>query len=776
MSVASPRVIVGYRVAASIVLSTYAALSLSRRPPVRTLKAHEHPGVDDSTLRKFVAARTRWTAVTARRIFMERFGSAVRPYLLVLAFLSISIVLAAAIWIGTERQETANTDRVMDWTLSDLQLVLDQRGENLENASRLLSGQPAFVGLVLDRDGTSLTSYLEPLVNSNAADNLIVTDRAGAVISQLSGKPSSEGNTILSRPEVEQALSGHILRGIIKATPGSLALTVMVPVYDKDGTLPIGVLIVQDYLDDRFTSSLHSAGNAGLEYVYADEGGIYPFSYWDGSSLPVSLPPPIALPPPPTSAPATLRKIQTTAGERYFKFTPIKSLGDARIGWFGVEAPVISIQDHLRDPIVLVVVLNLAIACLFGFVAVRYYLNPLESARRVFQRRADGKFAEGPLNGSRMLGLGKLVNRLAADSRGALEAVTKERNHNEAIIRSLGAAVIVTDKANRISSANPAAELLLKDHGSELIGRPWYSLFFATQDSGDAHLLDTDSNENGGGAELGRTIRRKFFLRRDRRVALQVSSRQLIDDGPTGYVHLLEDASEQEEFIRAKDEFLMNAAHEFRAPLTAMRGSIDSLIENQSTLDKRDLNFLLRNLQQAVIRFQAFSENLIDIGNVIAGRFVVRPYPCELRGILDSAISQIKYRLDARGQTISSEMECTPPCRVFADRERIVQVLVNLISNASKYGPEDQPILISVVPADEFVVICVVDKGPGIDPSDQAEIFKRYYRGKRARTEGLGLGIGLALSKEIVEAHGGQIGFTSEADRGTTFWFSLLRA
>ncbi len=249
-----------------------------------------------------------------------------------------------------------------------------------------------------------------------------------------------------------------------------------------------------------------------------------------------------------------------------------------------------------------------------------------------------------------------------------------------------------------------------------------------------------------------------------------------MENSIAGCVHALEDASTQEQFIRAKDEFVVNAAHEFRGPLAALRTSVEVLIEDQSTLSKQELNFMLRNMQRAVVRFQGFAENLIDMGNIIAGRFMVRPVPCRFEEILELAIGQVKSQLEAREQTLDVRTHCPKDCGVFADRARIVQVLVNLIGNASKYGPDRESILASISADERFMIVEITDRGPGVPPDEQDRLFQRFYRGKRAMVEGTGLGLGLALAKEIVEAHGGQIGLKSQMGAGTTFWFSLLLA
>ena len=102
--------------------------------------------------------------------------------------------------------------------------------------------------------------------------------------------------------------------------------------------------------------------------------------------------------------------------------------------------------------------------------------------------------------------------------------------------------------------------------------------------------------------------------------------------------------------------------------------------------------------------------------------------------------------------------------------------MVNLLTNAGKYGPDNEAIILWICADERSVNIDVSDRGTGIAPDEQAQLFQRFYRGKRGSVEGTGLGLGLALAKEIVEAHGGKIGIKSQVGEGTTFWFSLPKA
>jgi signal transduction histidine kinase len=229
--------------------------------------------------------------------------------------------------------------------------------------------------------------------------------------------------------------------------------------------------------------------------------------------------------------------------------------------------------------------------------------------------------------------------------------------------------------------------------------------------------------------------------------------------------------SAQEQLVRAQDEFIMNAAHELRGPLASLRASVELLVEDHISMAPKDLGLMLKTMQTAVIKFQGLVENLLDLGTVQAGRFRVSPAPTRLKWLLDDAITQIRPLLERRSQRL--DLTESTSHTILADRIRITQVLSNLLTNASKYSPEGSVIGLNASEHDGFVFIEVTDQGAGIEPDELPNLFQRFYRGRRAAEGSIGTGLGLALAREIVRAHGGQMDVKSEPGQGATFWFSL---
>jgi signal transduction histidine kinase len=392
--------------------------------------------------------------------------------------------------------------------------------------------------------------------------------------------------------------------------------------------------------------------------------------------------------------------------------------------------------------------------------------------------RAAQKIASGDLSGEIGLAqndeLGDLARQMEImrqQLRDAFQTAMTERNRYAAVIQSMGVATVITDNNLTIAAANLAAQSLLEQDATRLIGQSLNQILANGKDGNSQSVAWSLDDAIG---DQGLVARGRFHLRTNLRAMLDVISTPVQMNGvPAGYVHVLRDAAAEEQMVRVKDEFMMNVAHELRGPLASLRASIELLVDDFAEMSRPDLGLMLRTMQRSVLKFQGLVENLVDVGTIQAGNFRVRPFPNRVEDLIEDALSQTQAMVQARQQTVETKFNCALPCLVSADRPRIMQVLINLITNASKYGPESEPILVSVSTQDRAAIIEVEDRGQGISPGEQENLFKRFYRGRRAEEEGIGIGLGLALAREIVTAHGGQIGVKSGLGKGTTFWFSL---
>jgi signal transduction histidine kinase len=222
--------------------------------------------------------------------------------------------------------------------------------------------------------------------------------------------------------------------------------------------------------------------------------------------------------------------------------------------------------------------------------------------------------------------------------------------------------------------------------------------------------------------------------------------------------------------IRERDDLLSLVTHEMKNPLTSIAG-YTSFAED--AVKNHDQDLALESLQ--VVRCETervlrLAEDLLDLAQVNAGKFSVRMESVDLRDVVERIAT--RYMMTT-GRKIGVEVASGFPC-IAGDTVRLGQVIENLVSNATKYSPDDTPILISLMCTDSRVTVCVWNNGPRIPPEQLPLIFKRFSRlGNGCSIKGTGLG--LYISKQIVELHGGTIDVLSSEGQGTCFTIELPR-
>lgn len=218
-------------------------------------------------------------------------------------------------------------------------------------------------------------------------------------------------------------------------------------------------------------------------------------------------------------------------------------------------------------------------------------------------------------------------------------------------------------------------------------------------------------------------------------------------------------------------DFLAIMPHEFKTPLAALAASLELLEMDERSLTAEQKT-LLGSIQRSVIRLHSLVDNLLDSASIQAGQFHVQVKPSDLRAIIADARLFTQPLLDQKDQSLELSTPADLPW-VMADARRMTQVLINLISNAHKYGPSGVPIRVETRVAERHVRVSVSDCGAGIPPDEQRDLFQRFMR---ASSRPAGLGFGLAIAREIIEQHQGQIGLESAVAKGTTIWFTLPMA
>ncbi|WP_457972440.1 sensor histidine kinase [Arthrobacter sp. D1-17] len=255
----------------------------------------------------------------------------------------------------------------------------------------------------------------------------------------------------------------------------------------------------------------------------------------------------------------------------------------------------------------------------------------------------------------------------------------------------------------------------------------------------------------------------------DEQRAVTTSARPMTDqDGNfAGSVIVFSDVTDLVKALAAKDEFVANVSHEFRTPLTSILGYVELMLDDEALGDdvRGPLEIIRRNSERLLTLVS-------DLLSSRTGQLVVNRHAVDVAELVRASITSALPRATQSGVQLRADV----PERLEAhiDAARVAQVLDNLVSNAIKYSPDGGEVTVSLRSDDGNVVCSVSDTGMGMSKEDQDEVFTKFFRSQSVRNSAIpGVGLGLSISKAIVEAHGGHVSLYSEVGRGTTFTFAV---
>ena len=235
---------------------------------------------------------------------------------------------------------------------------------------------------------------------------------------------------------------------------------------------------------------------------------------------------------------------------------------------------------------------------------------------------------------------------------------------------------------------------------------------------------------------------------------------------------LAEDAERAQvraETERLRNSLLSSVSHDLRTPLASITGAASTLLENEAGLDAGTRRDLLETLHEEADRLNRLVQNLLEMTRLESGALQLHTDWHPVEEVVGAALGRFAKALARRAVTtrVPSELPLVP-----MDDVLIEQVLINLIDNALKYTPADSPIEVMAEDADGAVLIEVADRGPGLPPGEERRIFEKFHRGDAAPTV-RGAGLGLAICRGIVQAHGGRIWAENRPGGGVTIRFTL---
>jgi two-component system phosphate regulon sensor histidine kinase PhoR len=387
--------------------------------------------------------------------------------------------------------------------------------------------------------------------------------------------------------------------------------------------------------------------------------------------------------------------------------------------------------------------------------------RPIRALTRVAERMANGESGVRlvPTSGDEVGQLTRAFNQMASELEDKVTALADERAQLAAVLENMADGAIVIAEDGRVELVNPAAERLLGTSQAIAIGHSF------AQVARHHELIDFWQGCQQPGGERSELLEigpEALFWR------VVVTPLEERDTAPC--LVLIQDLTEMHRLQTIRQEFVSNISHELLTPLASLRALVDTLRDGAAT-DPEAAQHFLDLAEKEVDSLTQIVQESLELSRIESGRLPLRLSPTPVVDLILPMVERLRPQAERAGLDVSCTLPDGLP-EVLADRERVSQVMSNLLQNAIKFTPSGGQIQISAEHAAGEVVVSVMDTGVGISREDLPRVFERFYKADRARSKG-GTGLGLAIAKHIVEGHGGKIWVDSVEGQGSTFSFSL---
>jgi len=344
------------------------------------------------------------------------------------------------------------------------------------------------------------------------------------------------------------------------------------------------------------------------------------------------------------------------------------------------------------------------------------------------------------------------------------QQIKKDRDRALVIIDNFNDGILVFDKKNTLSFTNPPIESFFEMKTAEIIGKSASAL---------AEIPIFESLMNFLSREETKIFRKELPLKKN--LILEVTIIPLTEEKEEmGTLIILHDITKEKTIERIKTEFVSLAAHQLRTPLSAIKWTLRMLLDGDLGKLSPEQRDFLEKTYKSNERMIFLINDLLNVTRIEEGRYIYQLLFCDFLEIIHSVINFYHGELERKNIKLELQEPGDKPPRILGDEEKIKLVIENLIDNAIRYTFPGGKIIISIELLDEEIEFKIQDTGMGIPKSEQPRVFTKFFRGADAiKMETEGSGLGLFVTKNIVEAHGGRIWFQSEEGKGATFYFTL---
>jgi NtrC-family two-component system sensor histidine kinase KinB len=669
------------------------------------------------------------------------------------AYIALWLQLEHQVWLRVQDAQTAT------------QAIYEEETVRLKKMAGLIAERPTLYRLVHEGDLAALEPYLEVLKESANADVLqVITPEWQA------------GDRVDGLPDPQRFLQGdepYFADLVSLSNPPRAYLVAVSQIQPSAETeaLPGWVLLARELKDEQMRTLAEQTGLAQSLIV-------------GGQRIATSLPeaPAWSLDPESASRVENTGESCCTMGRGsqetyYVGLMPLLDSREEVVALSEVALPGGEIRTGMLSTLAISVGISLLVMGVGALLVTRQARNitqPLQQLASAAEQASLGNLDPPGLPHSEIPEINQLarhLDRARRQLRQMLAVTKREMKHAEGLLSSVRQGVVALDENDRITFVNPDAEAILGYHAGSVLSQPYTRIFPPAP--GETVTLGTLLNKPP--VELV-AERLTVLDAQQRPLLLSVSLSQLENDQVEGFgkerVLVIRDVTEEEAVNRLRYNFLANVAHEFRTPLAGIAATTELLVEEGSDLTPEELGSLLETISLSTLHLQTLVDNLLESTTIEAGVFQVHRRPIQLLDIVNKAADLLKPLLKRRDQSLTVSAPGQLPT-LWADPNRLTQVLVNLLSNASKFSPMRGEILLSVQRDEDNLTISVLDSGPGLPADRFADLFNRFVTGSQPGETQYGIGLGLSVVKSIVEMHDGRVGAENRPSGGANVWFTL---
>lgn len=675
----------------------------------------------------------------------------VSTFILVVILTAVTAGLPA-IWLFRQQLDRQAWTQV-EQGLQAAKALYHAKQSEVANFATLTAQRPTMQGLLMQDDRSALQNYLKTLQSGAGFDIVVVCGSNGQVLASTLETPS----TNLCEDWKQDGF--QLVSSEISSQAWLTASQPLVNAINQSEEVIVGLELNNDF------ATLMQA-QTGLAHTLIADGQIIASSFEvDPKNLRASLLPAISQESSTNIGPIKYK----LNGQSYYATRVILDASSLQAEVALQVSDIATTQNRLIGILVGSIVIVALMGSILGVFLTRRISRPLESLAKI----ASG-FSEGDLGSPVRFNAGvreivevsQALEKARGDLLNTMEELRRERDWTSHLLESIVEGIVTLDEQTRITFFSRGAERITGWDREQVLHHFCNDYF---------KLLDGDGSFTQFLPQRGEKTILNVEMANGHQSILSVTGAELSfsEAGEIQRAFVFRDVSEEESIHRLLGQFLANVSHEFRTPLSALAASIELLLDQARELNPSELEELLNSLHLSALSLQNLVDNLLESTSIETGHFRVSSRPYDLGKIISEAIETMHPLLDKYGQRLVVELP-TPIPQVRTDPRRTVQVLVNLMSNASKYGPPDAEITITSSIENDWVRIEVTDQGHGIPLQYRKDLFRRFsFPDIGDNSSKVGAGLGLSVVKAIVEAQGGRVGVEDNPSGGTIFWFTL---